>query len=97
MQVFGRSKVDTHLGSSEAVKSQTEEMRAIAYSMDTLIPGFYVWLGSFALRIGGSEPDDHPYRYPGVVHDSIGVALVLPGYRILTTYKGSYDPGQARN
>ncbi|NEQ79953.1 MAG: hypothetical protein F6K26_06710 [Moorea sp. SIO2I5] len=26
---------------------------AIAYSMDTLIPGLYLWLGPLSFRIGG--------------------------------------------
>jgi hypothetical protein len=69
-----------------------EKKRAIAYSMDTLIPGLYIWLGDFSIRILGTEPDDTPYRYPGVVNSKYGVALVLPGYRILTTYNGCYDP-----
>ena len=28
--------------------------RAIAYSMDALIPGLYIWIGSLKIRIGGS-------------------------------------------
>jgi hypothetical protein len=64
-------------------------LRAIAYSMDALIPGLYIWLGAFKFRIGGSlsEPS-----YPGTLHSFAGVALVLPGYRIYTTYRGTYDP-----
>ncbi|UKO98937.1 hypothetical protein [Nostoc sp. UHCC 0870] len=69
-------------------------MRAIAHSMDLLIPGLYLWFGGFTLRLGGDIPDDEPYRYPGEIHSSAGFALVLPGYKILTTYQGSYDPKQ---
>jgi hypothetical protein len=69
-----------------------DRKRSIAYSMDLLIPGLYVWLGSFTLRIGGEVPDDRPYRYPGTLNSRYGIALVLPGYRILTTSKNSYDP-----
>jgi hypothetical protein len=70
----------------------SEKKRAIAYSMDTLIPGFYLWLGDFSIRLFGAEADDDPYRYPGMVNSRYGLAVVLPGYRILTTYKNSYDP-----
>ena len=66
-----------------------EPLRAIAYSMDALIPGFYLWLGSFKLRVGGSLPEA---TYPGTLHSFAGIALVLPGYQIYTTYQGSYDP-----
>jgi hypothetical protein len=74
-----------------------ERIRALAYSMDTLVPGFYAWFGPFTIRIGGCTPDDQPYPYPGTLHSRYGLAFVLPGYRILTTYKGTYDPGQASN
>ncbi|NEP02615.1 MAG: hypothetical protein F6K58_28995 [Symploca sp. SIO2E9] len=66
-----------------------KNLRAIAYSMDALIPGLYLWIGSFSFRIGGVPPEEN---YPGTIHDFAGFALVLPGYRIYTTYKGSYDP-----
>jgi hypothetical protein len=69
-----------------------EKKRAIAYSMDLLIPGLYIWLGIFTLRIGGEVPDDQPYRYPGTLNSRYGIALVLPGYHVFTTYKTSYDP-----
>ncbi len=62
---------------------------AIAYSLDTLIPGLYIWLGVFKLRLGGSLPEDN---YRGTVHNPIGLALVLPGYQIYSTYQGSYAP-----
>ena len=71
--------------------NQSEKLRAIAYSMDLLIPGIYIWCPWFTLKIGGSYPDDNPYRYPGMIHRSSGVAVVLPGYKILTFYQGSYD------
>jgi hypothetical protein len=69
-----------------------EGLRSIAFSMDTLIPGLYIWFGSFTLRLGGSTPDDEPYRYPGMIHDFAGIGFVLPGYQIWSTYKGGYDP-----
>ena len=70
-------------------KKQQFERRAIAYSMDALVPGVYIWLGSIAIRIGGSQPEEN---YPGTIHSPVGMALVLPGYRIWSTYTGSYDP-----
>jgi hypothetical protein len=69
-----------------------EKKRAIAYSMDTLIPGLYLWFGNLSIRLFGKEPDDHPHRYPGILNSQHGIALVLPGYRIFTTYHNSYDP-----
>jgi hypothetical protein len=41
---------------------------------------------------GGCKPDDNPYPYPGTLHSFAGLAIVLPGYRIFTTYNGTYDP-----
>ena len=66
-----------------------DRIRAIAYSLDVLIPGLYIWLGPLKLRIGGSLPEEN---YPGTIHSRAGVALVLPGYRIWSTYQGTYDP-----
>ena len=60
-----------------------------AYSMDALIPGLYFWCGAIKLRLGGSPAEP---TYPGTLHRRIGIALVLPGYRIYSTYRGSYDP-----
>ncbi|MGB6298900.1 MAG: hypothetical protein WBF90_22350 [Rivularia sp. (in: cyanobacteria)] len=75
----------------QAIVNKNEKLRAIAYSMDLLIPGIYIWCPWFTLKIGGSTPDDNPYKYPGMIHSSSGVALVLPGYKIFTSYQGSYD------
>lgn len=66
-----------------------QRMKSIAYSMDALVPGLYIWLGSIKIRLGGSEPEDN---YPGVINSAAGIAIVLPGYRIFSTYKGCYDP-----
>ena len=66
-----------------------DRIRAIAYSLDVLIPGLYIWLGPLKLRIGGSLPEEN---YPGTIHNRAGVALVLPGYRIWSSYQGTYDP-----
>ena len=57
--------------------------------MDTLIPGLYIWFYGVNLRIGGSQAEA---SYPGTVHNAIGIAIVLPGYHIFTTYQGTYDP-----
>jgi len=76
-----------HLRKNTEVADQ--KMRAIAYSMDALIPGLYIWFGSIKIKIGGSEPEEN---YPGVINSLAGIAVVLPGYRIYSTYNGSYDP-----
>lgn len=71
--------------------TRRENLRAIAYSMDLLIPGFYFWCPYFTIRIGGAIPDDNPYKYPGKIHSSTGIGIVLPGYKIFTSYQDSYD------
>ncbi len=68
---------------------RSAERLAITYSMDALVPGLYVWVGRLTLRWGGCEAEDN---YSGMIHQSIGCAIVLPGYRIFSTYQGSYDP-----
>ena len=73
---------------AKSSSSPDRQMQAIAYSLDALIPGFYFWLGAFKIRLGGSQSEEN---YPGVIHSSIGIALVLSGYRIYTTYQSSYD------
>ena len=72
-----------------APDSKSDALRAIAYSLDALIPGLYIWLGPIKLRLGGSQPEEN---YSGTIHSKAGVALVLPGYRIYSTYPGSYEP-----
>jgi len=79
-------KITKTTSSSKVVNPQ---LRDIAYSMDALIPGFYVWFGSFSWRWGGSDAEA---SYPGTIHSFAGIGLVLPGYQILTTDQGSYDP-----
>ncbi|MEO0868090.1 MAG: hypothetical protein AAFY17_06495 [Cyanobacteria bacterium J06642_11] len=69
--------------------SQRNTLQAIAYSLDALIPGLYIWIGPLKLRIGGSPPEEN---YSGTIHSNIGIAVVLPGYRIYSTYQDSYDP-----
>ena len=67
----------------------SQQLRAIAYSLDALIPGLYLWIGPLRLRLGGSLPEGN---YSGTIHSPVGLAVVLPGYRIYSTYQGSYDP-----
>ncbi|MGB3692477.1 MAG: hypothetical protein WA999_07125 [Spirulinaceae cyanobacterium] len=69
-------------------QSRDFQLRAIAYSLDTLIPGLYFWSGPLRVRLGGSLAEEN---YPGTIHSIVGIALVLPGYRIYSTYNGSYD------
>lgn len=66
-----------------------ERLKAIAYSMDALVPGLYIWLGPLKIRIGGSKAEEN---YSGTLHSFAGMALVLPDYRIYSTYQGEYDP-----
>lgn len=61
--------------------------KALAYSLDALIPGFYLWVGSWVLRMGGSEAEE---SYSGSVHSSLGIAVIFPNYRIWSTYQGSF-------
>ena len=68
------------------INSPDLQMRSIVYSLDTLIPGLYIWLGAIKIRIGGSEPEEN---YQGTIHSAIGIALVFPGYRIYSTYSTS--------
>ncbi|MEM7555609.1 MAG: hypothetical protein AAF378_16215 [Cyanobacteria bacterium P01_A01_bin.84] len=75
----------------ETTVNKNEKLRAIAYSMDLVIPGVYIWCPWFTLKIGGSIPDDNPYKYPGMIHSSSGVAVALPGYKIFTSYQGTHD------
>jgi hypothetical protein len=96
VRTFKRMQIDNIIPKAPSKSvAGAERIRAIAYSMDTLVPGFYVWLGSLTLRFGGCIPDDQPCRYPGTLHSRIGLAIVLPGYHLFTTYTGSYDPRQA--
>lgn len=71
------------------MSNSCKQLKAITYSMDALIPGFYLWFGSLRIRIGGSEAEN---TYTGTIHSFAGMALVFPGYRIFSTYQGSYDP-----
>ena len=73
---------------SSTVKAD-EQLKAIAYSLDALIPGLYFWFGPLKMRIGGSLPEKN---YPGTIHSSMGLAVVLPGYHIYSTYQDSYGP-----
>jgi hypothetical protein len=85
------SLITPNASTSDQSKSKSDELRVVAYNMDMLFPGLYIWVGSIVFRLGGQQPEDSPYRYPGTVNSKYGIALVLPGYKIFTTYKGSFD------
>lgn len=89
MQFPDRKQTSLQQAASSKADRADVQLRAIAYSLDALIPGFYLWLGPLKIRLGGSLPED---TYPGKIHSPVGIALVLPGYRIYSTYQGSYDP-----
>lgn len=63
--------------------------RHIAWNIDTLQPGFYAWLGNWAISVGGVTPEP---SYPGTIHVLAGFAIVLPGLHCLSSYRGSFDP-----
>ena len=86
-----QSNSNNSLETKQSKTNQNEKLRAIAYSMDLLIPGVYIWCPWFTLKIGGGSPDDSPYRYPGMNHSSTGVADELPGYKIFNSNQGTYD------
>lgn len=54
-----------------------QRLKAIAFSMDALIPGLFIWFGSLKI---GSEAEE---TYSGTIYSFAGMALVLPGYRII--------------
>jgi len=89
MQVPDRKKSPSQSASVSSPDQADAPLRAIAYSLDALIPGFYFWLGAIKIRLGGSLAEN---TYPGTIHSPVGIAVVLPGYRIYSTYQGSYDP-----
>lgn len=79
--------MSTQIDKSKSI-STDESLRAIVYSMDALIPGFYFWCGMIKVRIGGDVAEA---SYPETLRSPTGIALVLPGYRIYTTYHDTYD------
>lgn len=90
METSDKNYRDRKEGSRQKERSPADgELRAIAYSMDALIPGFYCWFGSLKIRLGGSDAEEN---YRGKINSFAGIALVLPNYRIFSTYQGSYDP-----
>jgi hypothetical protein len=84
-----QSESDNSVTPAQSTWTADKQLQAIAYSMDALIPGLYVWFGALKVRIGGSLPEP---TYPGTIHSKAGIALVLPNYRIYSTYQGNYDP-----
>ena len=89
MQVPQKSSSDKAVKNLSVVDTGERKMRAIAYSLDALIPGLYIWCGPLKIRLWGSPPEEN---YSGAIHSAVGIALVLPSYRIYSTYRGSYDP-----
>ena len=89
MQVPQESSSDLASKASSDVDTGEQQMKAIAYSLDALIPGLYLWCGPLKMRLWGSLPEEN---YSGQIHSPVGMAIVLPGYRICSTYRGSYDP-----
>lgn len=57
-----QSESDNSVAPVQSTPTTNERLRAIAYNMDALIPGFYLWLGALKIRIGGSLPEP---TYPG--------------------------------
>ena len=88
MQFPQKSPSDLSAKDLSTVDTSEQKMKAIAYSLDALIPGLYVWCGPIKIRLWGSLPEDN---YSGVVHSNAGAALVLPGYQIYSTYRKSHD------
>lgn len=66
-----------------------DAMKSIAYGLDALIPDFYCWCGPLRVRLSGCVFETN---YSGKTHQPVGISIVLPGYRIYSTYKDSYDP-----
>lgn len=58
----------------------TFKRREIAYNIDILMPGLYLWIGKFTIRIGGQELIDSPYVYPGKLDSYSGLSIIFPGY-----------------
>ena len=84
MKLVGLSFLERSFSSSD----RSAQRLGMIYSMDALVPGFYIWAGRWTFCLGGSEAEEN---YSGMIHRPIGVAIVLPGYRIFSTYHGSYD------
>lgn len=59
-----------------------DDKRSLTFSLDACYIGFYFWIGSFTLRVGGIDVKDSgsPYFYPYIVPTFIGFGFVLPNY-----------------
>ncbi len=89
MQIPKDSTQPSNSATTSVAQSDELKLKAIAYSLDALIPGIYLWCGPIRVRLWGSLPEEN---YSGTIHSLMGMALVLPGYRIYSTYQDSYDP-----
>jgi hypothetical protein len=84
MQISKAQQTTSSASQEPTITAYEKRLRALAYSMDTLIPGLYFWWKPLTLRLGGCERDDQPYRYPGEIHSDFGFAIALTRYRIFT-------------
>ena len=51
------------------------KQKSLAYSLDALYPGFYIWFFNLYIRIGG---EDCPSDYNYVIPTKVGLGIVLP-------------------
>lgn len=54
----------------------------LAYCIDALIPGVYIWIEKFSIRLWGCISDD---SYSFYLKTFCGIAIVLPGFHIIST------------
>lgn len=74
MRVSQESSSNLFTKSVSAVDTGEQRMRAIAYSLDALVPSPYAWCGLLKTRLGGSSPEEN---YPGTIHSTVGMAAIL--------------------
>jgi hypothetical protein len=60
----------------------TFRRREIAYNIDLLYSGFYLWVGKFTIRLGGCQLIDKPYKYPGHLDRYCGLAIIIKGFSL---------------
>ncbi len=56
--------------------------RDLAWCLDALIPGVYLWIGDRVWAIGGSEAES---SYPFTIKNGIGFAVILPNLEQFAT------------
>ncbi len=72
--MIAKSKNNMNVSFSQDAK------RSLTHSLDGCYVGFYFWLGSFTLRIGGIDLTGANTTYPYIVPTFIGFGYVLPNY-----------------